>query len=530
MTGTSSANGATLVGVFIGSLLVRSFCAGHGLPYILPPEDWVACFGRLGYSIGMDGIRPLADGVDGILLSLDAAIHHMILIGQGVVADEAGYRVHLAADPGGFWTAARLTFALLGSVAVLWVARHGRDVGERTGWVAAVLLMFSTLHVEASRQVGSNVVDALVCFGVVALLTEAMRGERLPSAWVFTSIGVAALLAGWPAPMLLVPYIFVLARQDGPRGEIRLLWPAGLAAGIAVVLDPIALVRTETWARFTGFAPGGVLTWAGELYGSQGIAWSVLALAGILLTIQQRRTVLLVHVVWVAAVAAASTLHSDVNAMTLAVLPSSCLLAAFALTEIVRRIPGAPPVPALVAAGLVLTVVAEPVWTITRSIRTECRADPRALAADWMIENAEHRAVVLVGSRRGRPAEPVVPVRNLRRNLRLIADDLESSGLDGATYWRCRADGHVPPMFDLRLSGPAQVWPALEEARAAGVEYAILRPSEFAGPATSDERRRFYEALLNDPDVSLRAHFANDGPADPRPAVEIWSLDGGDSP
>jgi hypothetical protein len=85
------------------------------------------------------------------------------------------------------------------------------------------------------------------------------------------------------------------------------------------------------------------------------------------------------------------------------------------------------------------------------------------------------------------------------------------------------------PLPELTVVGETEPWPTLDDARVQGVALVVVAPERMGllagvGDPTRQSRRRFYEALLNEPSASLQQSF------EPKrlgrgPRLEIWALE-----
>jgi hypothetical protein len=76
--------------------------------------------------------------------------------------------------------------------------------------------------------------------------------------------------------------------------------------------------------------------------------------------------------------------------------------------------------------------------------------------------------------------------------------------------------------------GESEVWPTLEEARSRGLAFVVVVPERMGLVAGGDDpvrqsRRRFYEALLNEPSATLQQSFEPER-LGRGPRLEMWAI------
>jgi hypothetical protein len=96
-----------------------------------------------------------------------------------------------------------------------------------------------------------------------------------------------------------------------------------------------------------------------------------------------------------------------------------------------------------------------------------------------------------------------------------------------------KLEAFAPPAYDLVTVRHFEDWPSLDDVRASGVEWIVLR-REFFVPggrratkfksSTEDSRFAFYETLSSASDAQRRAAFDADPSGAPGYDLEIWKL------
>jgi hypothetical protein len=530
--------GALAVGaaLLLAALVLRGVCPGAHLPFVLPPEDVAATLG--GSRLGLDrfGLAPLAGGLLSMLLALLDGVLFAVARLLGT-ADRSAFELARAADPSTFWRGARLVVALLGTATVAWLGVEARRrLGLRGAALAMGLLALSAAHVEASRLVASPVATALVAFGALVM---AGRATGLRSTILSVALVGLALRGGWPAMLLLLPGLWIsapggeiapttnegeaTARGDGVARRRRILL---LGAAIAFVVDPLAMARAATWSDFALPGVATMKAWLDALLSGLGPAGLAVAALGVALAIVRRRPDLQAHAFGALLVVGVALARDDAPRFLLVALPSLVLLAAFALEDLGARLRG--PAGSVLMAAAAVALVAEPAVESVRTVILDCGRDTRVEAALWIRNQVEHRTAILVEEDPQVPFRPIVPVDDLKRTLRERADRLGEKYPYRADYWRLRAETLEPPLPELTVVGESEVWPTLEEARSRGLAFVVVVPERMGLVAGGDDpvrqsRRRFYEALLNEPSATLQQSFEPER-LGRGPRLEMWAI------
>ncbi len=502
-----------LLAILIVAAVLRVAGASRHLPLVLPPEDPAAVLWDARLGVAVDGLAPVAGGLSSVLLAALDAAQFGGAVASGV--DRETYEIARAVDPTGFWTGARWLTALAAVIGIGFVAfETRRRSSARAGLIAAALLSLSMLHVSESRLVTGLVITSFAAFGAVALLA---RGGRIAAT---SGVVLAALALRGAAPVVVFLAPLVMLRGEGAGRRRRAL---ALAAGAAVLVDPLGLFRPAAWSFLASPSADGLGAWTDAMLGGLGPAGLAVALLGAGLGLVRRDAGLAPHARGSLAVLAAGLVTVPPSVAVLVALPSLAMLAAFALEDLASRVPDRGGRFLLVAA--VLAVVAEPAVESWRSVRRDLGPDTRAEAVEWLGGRWEHRDVVLVEWDPQVDSTSLVPVDDLKRSLRDRAERIEGREPGRAAHWRHRAEGLEPPLPELRGVAAGDPWPTLPEAQAAGVRWVILAPERMGldGRSSSDDRRAFYEALLNDLGAELQVMFESDG-SGRGPRLEIWRL------
>jgi hypothetical protein len=323
-----------------------------------------------------------------------------------------------ASDPASVWLVARLTAAVLGTVAVgLLCAAGARLADRRTGLLAGGLLAVAFLPVFYSHLALNDVPTlAPLCLALVGAGGIVRHGRRRDFLVAGAGLGLACATkyTGGIVLVAIAGAVGVCWAGAGRRVALAgavLAGAAALAAFVAanpyVVLDPAAVWDGITHqSSASGDAQGklGITRENGFLFylwaGSWGLGWVPLAAAALavpLLLRDDRRLALVLVPAPVLFVLFMGSQERYFGRWLLPVLPFLCLLAAVAALRVAdavaRRRPALGPtvlalaVVALCGQGLVLSLHSAVVLT---------REDTRNLAREWLVEHVPSRTKIVV--------------------------------------------------------------------------------------------------------------------------------------
>jgi hypothetical protein len=429
----------------------------------------------------------------------------------------------------------------------------------RAGLIGAAFLAFSFQHVADSHYVTVDVPMTLFAFWAIILVVEDLSGRSRLRVWPFAPIAAYAILCKLPAFVIFVPFLLAAWLRGGLRGPEGLISRKTAALGgatiaIYCVANPGVVLEfgrfaTSIFAVFTPASDGGAHyagveqktnLWA--FYGqallhSQGPALLALAVIGAVIGVARRSQGVILHLAFIVPffflIAAASTAHLYYPRYIVPMLPGLCLIAGLALDDLVQRIQRAPRPAGILAAAIALLIVIEPGLAAATWSHRLTRTDTRTQAAQWVESNVEHRARVLLEGFPEEAAQLAVPLRNTKKNIRDMVEELRSRDPGKATYWEMRADLQDKPMYDLVTVRHFQEWGGLDEYVGDGVEYVVLRREFFVpgerSASKSDEdvvtsRYRFYVDLVAHQNAERVAFFTASEYGDPGYDIEIWRL------
>lgn len=438
-----------LAGVLLGAFAVRLWGIRNGLPFSYNIDEEghfvpvaIGFFGHdlnPGYFLNPPGFTELLYAIYAVWFGGREAVAHAY-----------------ANDPGEVFLIARVTVALLGTVAVWLLHMAGaRLLDRRAGLLAAAIGAVAFLPVFYGH-LALNDVPAMAP-ATLALLGAALalRGGGARAA-LLGGLG-AGLAAGtkYTAGIVLLPLLtaIVVQARDGREPFLRAaVAPFALACVAALggflVANPYALLDFDTFhagvARQRTLASGeelsklGLTQRNGVLYYlwtlTWGLGWipALVALGGaVRLLLRDRRLALVLLPAPVLYVLFMGLQERYFGRWLLPVLPIVILLAAYGGMALVRVAATRAPRLALPAAALVgAALLAQGLVATVHVDRVLARPDTRGSARDWMLANIPPGARVVL--------EPIVPTRWLEDPDR--ADPATPSGARWRLWDTARAD------------------------------------------------------------------------------------------
>ena len=430
-----------LAAVLLVALGLRLWGLKHGLPFVYNIDERLH-FVR--YAVGMfdDDANPNYFANPAAFTYLLWALFAIGLGGRDGVADAA------SSNPEALMVLARASAAVIGTLACLAVYRAGAVLlDRRTGLLAAVVMATSCLTVFYSHF-ALNDVPALAGVSLVLLASAHLaRGGGLRwfalagaavglAAGTKYTAGVAALsIAGAAAPML--------GNRTLRRRALTGLALSALAAlAVFLVTNPYSVLDYGTFREdldYQSAQAGAVKVGLVEEHPLAYYAWTLTwafgwiplaaALAGAVIAIARHRVVAAVllpaPVVLVVFLAMSDRYYAR---WLLPAYPYLCLLAAVAGARIASLVAGRGR--AVGAVALAVVAVALAVQGLVSSVHTDrvlARADTRALARGWLVENVPAGSKIAV--------EPIVPRQWLLRQPTLYnPDDLTQPALRGPRW------------------------------------------------------------------------------------------------
>ena len=537
-------------------------CAGafFGLPHVYHPDEGFEVYRALRLGMGGFDFERVAKGGYYLLLFVEYGVLFVVQLATGAVSGVGDFARSFAQDPAVFWKIGRVTTAFLGTATVVLVWLQGRLLGGiRVGLLAAWFLATSFQHVVDSHTITVDVPMTLFTFAAIFLVVEDATGRTPLRGWLFAAIAAFAIMNKLPAVVLFVPYFLGAWFRGGLRGKNGLLTfatigPAALAAVIYVAANPGFVVQIQSMIDLVLHTVGGApekseeygavplgdnlwIFYGKTLVHSQGPAVVALAVVGAALAFAKRRRDALLHLAFLvpffALIAGTSSSHLYYSRYVLPLLPGLCLLAAFALDDLVRRARLSPRAAGLVLGGLALLLTLEPALASIRYDARLRRTDTRTLAARWIETNVAAGSRVLLEGFPEETAQLAIPLGDSKEHVEAMIERLRTTDPGKAKFWEVKLTAWREPSFDLVAIRHFEDWITLEEARNRGVEWVVIRREFFApgarhetkfGHSTLETRYAFHRQLTTAEDANLVATFDARAEGSPGYNLEIWRL------
>ena len=409
---------SAVAALVVAALALRLWGIDHGLPYVFNADENAhfvpRAIGMFGHSLNPDYfINPPA---------YTYLLHVAFWArwgGREAIGDA------FAADPGSAFGLARVLAAVLGAVAVGFLAWAGRRFWDwRVGLVAGSLLAVAFLPVHYAH-LAVNDVPALapLCLSLVGIAGVYRRGHLLDYALAGAALGVACATK-YTAGIALLCLVAAAAARPRPTRSDREGAGSNPLAGLAVagalalagfvVANPYAVfdwesfregLQSQSQASSDGGGKLGLVGDSGILYYlgtlTWGLGWlpALAAAAGaVWLSIRDRRLALVLVPAPVVFLLFMGIQDRFFARWLLPIYPLLCLLAAWAAVEAAQRVRANRLWPVVVAGallcaqGLVFTIHNDAVLA---------RDDTRALARAWMVQNIPEGDRVVI--------EPIAP-------------------------------------------------------------------------------------------------------------------------
>jgi hypothetical protein len=464
-------------------------------------------------------------------------------------------------DPSPFWKIGRVTTAILGTITVALVWLQARRIGGKAAALfAALFLAASFQHIVDSHTITVDIPMTLFTFWAVFMIAEDAAGRRKLNPFLFAFVAAFAILNKIPAVLIFVPYFLGAWMRGGWRGPRGLftrstLLPVVLAGILFVAGNPGFILHfagvlnlfkhtvggggAERSVEYTG-VPLRVNLWrfyADSMLRSQGPAVIGLALAGALWGLIGRRREIILHAVFAAAyfvaISMSSAAHLYYPRYIMPILPSACVIAGFTLSGLLERLglPGRWSV-RVAAAVAILFVVEASIDSVRWDLHLS-RVDTRTRALEWMEQHAAGGSRVLLEGFPEEAAQLSIPLRDAPQNVQAMIDRLRITDPGKAMFWEMNLKTKRDPFYDLVAIRQFEDWLTLDEARARGIEWIVLRRDYFLpenaalakfSRSAIDTRSAFYRQLTLASDARRVASFDADPDGAPGYDMEIWQL------
>jgi hypothetical protein len=547
-----------VLGVALG---LRLWGTDFGLPHVYHPDEGFEVYRALRLGMGGYDFERVAKGGYYLLLFAEYAVYFVFQLATGAIASVGDFARGFIADPAPFWRIGRTTTALLGTATVLLVGLHARrSAGVLAGLLAAWFLATSFQHVVDSHTITVDVPMTLFAFAAIVMIVEDACGRSRLRSVPFAVLAAYAIMNKLPAALLFVPYFIGAGMRGGFRGPrgltSRETWgPVFLTIVIYLLLNPGFVVRFKDMVELVSHTVGGA-TEKSEEYGavplevnlaafyartilaSQGPAVVALAAWGLVAGLLRRRREVILHGAFLAAffalIAGTSSSHLYYGRYVLPLLPGLCILAAFALADLVGRVRAPARTSAVLASIVAVLLVLEPALASIRWDLRLARVDTRTMAAEWIEARVPDGARVLLEGFPEETAQLAIPLQSSPAQIRGMIDTLRTTDPGKSTFWNMKLEAWKPPGYELVTVRHFEDWPRLEDIRENDVEWILVRREFFVPGArhatkfassTVETRFAFYEALTSASDAERVAAFEADPDGAPGYDIEIWKLE-----
>lgn len=547
-----------LLGVLAVALGLRLWGVYFGLPHVYHPDEGFEVYRALRLGMGGYDFDRVAKGGYYLLLFVEFCFLFVFKFVTGAVAGVSDFARYFLEHPESFWKIGRVSTALLGTATVALLAWQGNQLqGARMGLLAAWFLATSFQHVVDSHTITVDVPMTILTLGSIVLVVEDVCGRARLKPVLFALLAAYAIMNKLPAVLLFLPYFVGAWMRGGLRREGGLLtwrtWiPPFLAAAFYLIANPGFLVNLQQTLDLVSHTVGGHTEKSDEygevpksanlwfyygktLFQSQGPVVMVLAAVGVGLSFMRRRRGLLLHllfaVVYYALISGTSSSHLYYSRYVLPILPALCLLAAFAIDELIEALKAPRSVSALATAGIGLVAMAGPTLACIRWDQKLSRPDTRTAAAEWVESNVPNGASILLEGFPEEAAQLSIPLRSRPENVQQMIATLRTSDPGKAKFWEMKLEAEHDPRYDLQTIRHFEDWETISEVNARGVEWLVLR-REFFVPGirketkflatTMQSRYAFYEELAAHPEWTRREAFDPNPQGQPGYTMEIW--------
>jgi hypothetical protein len=395
-------------GVVAGALALRLWGIGHGLPYVYNADENAHFVPR---AIGMFGHSYNPN----YFVNPPAYTYLLHVVFDLRFGGRSGVGEAMATDRTSVFEAARITAALLGTLAVAFLLAAGRTLlGTAAGLIAGALLAVAFLPVHYSHLALNDAPTLAPACAALLGVALIYRSNRLGGyALAGAALGVACATK-YTAGILVLTIVAAALATPVPGPRFRGLLLAGVLALVGfVVANPFALFDFDAFreglshqseASGDGGGKLGLSTDSGIVYylgtATWGLGWlpALAALAGAIgLVIKDRRLALVLLPAPIAFLLFMGTQDRFFARWLLPVYPLLCLLAAWAVVAAAAwlgaRFKGREP---LIAGALGLLLCLQGLVFSVHNDVVLARDDTRQLARDWMVEHVPIRSKVVV--------------------------------------------------------------------------------------------------------------------------------------
>lgn len=400
--------------ILVVAAMLRLRGIGFGLPALHDPDE--PLFMLMGFHLLTEGtLNPGWFGHPGSTTIYMIALVEIgtYFIGHllGIFADQKSFADAIYADPGIVFLPMRVVIAAFGVACVFLTWKIGERLGgSKVGLVAAAFLAFNPLHIQYSQIIRTDVqatVFMLLCVWFSLEYLDSGRRRHLLVSAIWCGVAIATK---WPAATVFIcPLLaagLVARRESGADVWRHWILSAILAGTVAIaamiIVSPYLVLDFETVLRnltgearpthlsVTGHGFLGNLGWylSGPIASSIGIAGALVALAGTVSLVRNRKAAAIVGavpLVFITAISAQSLIWAR---WVLPILPFLSLFMAFGLMALLDKATelGGFKHSALLMAVAMLFVVVPMGWTAHLDAR-ERMNDTRSQATNWAVAN-----------------------------------------------------------------------------------------------------------------------------------------------
>lgn len=440
--------------IVFAALALRLFAIGHGLPFVVGPDEGFEIHRALKLGLGEFDFSRIAKGGFFYLLFVEYGVYFVVLKLTGAIEGAGQFAEKFATDISPFWLIARVTHAVIGGLTCVITYLVGRAYyHSAVGLLAAGAVAVSSLHVGRSLYVG---VDIPMTFLVMLVFILLLRWKDRDATWFSVLLGSCvgfAVMTKLPAIILVFP-ILVAAMTRGGAWSWRGLWSKqalvvyGAAAVVFALGNPGFILGffSLVVGLFQDVALGGEgedptevfggggsgrnlwLFYSRALVAALGRVWLLLSILGAACALVRRRRedllILSFAIPFFLVIAGSQSSHLYYPRYIMPLVPLLSILAAWVLWTVVTKFATRPPLRFGIAAGAAALLLTPNLVESVGKVADFRRGDTRVQAREWIEANVPAGSTVfLVGN-------PIVdtapnlslPLRDSNENMRRLAN------------------------------------------------------------------------------------------------------------
>ena len=502
------------------------------------------------------------------LLFVEYGILYVVLRTLGVVQSTHDFALQFLRDPSMFWIIGRMTSVFMGTVSVVLVYFLGKKVYDyRTGLLASFLFALNPIHIEYSHYICVDIpmtLFTIASFYGIVLISE--RGDLKYYLVTGLLIGLA-VLNKFPAIVLTLPflcshYLRYRKEQLNPHRwfegllDKRIIFGHLLFLAVYVIGAPGLLVypkfimsifQTVVQGRpvsidapYSGNTPNLWLTHLAHFYNGLGFPLFVFFIWGIIRaayksSVNEKCMSLFCLTFYIGV--CISGFPEWGHHYVLPIFPIGLILAArsvLLLGDFVKRIKLFKSVEqSLTVMAIVILTSLHLAYLGLAQVHEFSQINTRTLAKDWIEENIVPGSKILLYGFPGVPYQRIVQIHDLPENLLRLAEEAEKEGKRiKAKFFRMQALVEREIAYDLVAVHTRRIiWQSPDDYRSQNIQYIILNKKYFGekkniqySEKRNESRRRFYQQLTEDLEVSLIKEFDSDKLGAEGPRFEIFKI------